>query len=440
MFPENVPALPPEYATPAVPKFEWTKEQTEALALIDQWFDAVDAATLGIEESFFSLTGPAGTGKTTLLREVVRRFPDAHLAAMTGKAALRMTQLSGVGATTLHSILYYPPKPGEDLRFSKLREPESYFIIVDESSMLTPAVFAHLQVWAKQGVRFLLVGDPFQLPPVITGEELKTYGGDYSVFTHVKGAALTTVMRNAGGVLKAATRVRESGHLCEESFPDEVGDHGYEFIRCRSARERAVDAYCADREDHLLITWRNANRMIANKMIRERLGHGGPLPDAGEPILIKRNGSGFLNGETVECDHFEDGPVVGSLRTLWLHIKDCTRRLLVSVEGGNPDKGGQFFDGAMPWVTDWRKYHADLQRQGLPEPSPITWGYVNTAHSAQGSEARRVTVFLEAGDERNLHFNKLTVLPSGDTAPFSARFLYTAQTRGKQRTTLIVGR
>ena len=256
------------------------------------------------------------------------------------------------------------------------------------------------------------------------------------MFAHVRGAELKTVLRNAGGVLRAATQVRETGLLCAESHIDAPGE-GYEFVKERDPIGRAVDDYLNDREDHLLVTWKNANRMQANRMIRERLGHEGPLPDDGEPVLIRRNGGGFLNGEIVECGGFETGPKVGSMRTLWMKVGtgDFQQRLLISFEGG---RDGEMFDGQMPWLEDWRQYHADLRRLKLDAPTPVTWGYCLTAHSAQGSEARRATVFLAHGDERNRNFNKETTLPSGEKARFSARFLYTALTRGKKSSQLII--
>jgi hypothetical protein len=317
------------------------------------------------------------------------------------------------------------------MRFVRLREPPARLAIVDECSMMTPTVFADLQRW---GVRAILVGDDYQLPPVITGEELKSYGEDYSVFSHVRGTRLQTVMRSSGGVLSAATRVRETGEICRESDLD--GDNGYDYQTARKPIEAAVEEYLADRDDHLLITWRNEVRMSANKAIRIRLGHDGPLPDAGEPVLLKRNGQGFLNGEIVQCVSFESGPIVGSIQTMWMTVRGGLR-ILVSVNGG---RDGEFFDGGAPWVESWKRYHIDLQKQLLPEPIPATWGYVLTAHSAQGSEARRATVFLCRGDERNEHFRKSTTLPSGEVVSMSARWTYTSITRAKTRATMIVGR
>lgn len=381
-------------------------------------------------------------GKSTLIEEIVDRYPHATLTAMTGKAALRLEECAGRAASTLHKVLYFPPKPGEDVRFTRLREPPSSLIVVDESSMVSPGILEHLKQWAEHyDTKFLLVGDSYQLPPVITGEEMRKHGcEDYSVFSIVGGTALQTVMRNAGGVLQAATHVRETGSICEESIPDATG--GYEYAREQRPIERAVEEYLADPDDHLVITWKNASRMSANKMIRQMLGHEGPLPDEGEPVLFKKNGQDHLNGEIVPAGEFTAGPTIADMRTLWMTIKgDPTgQKILVSVDGGDKEKGGEWFDGGLPWVADFRKFHAQLKVGGYPEPLPITFGYCLTAHSAQGSQARRVTVFLDREDLRNKHFRKATTLPTGKQAPFSSRFIYTATTRSRLRTTMIVGR
>jgi hypothetical protein len=431
-------AFPP---VPTAPRIEWTDEQRAALDEVDAWYSGYNDRGAG---AFFALTGPAGTGKSTLIREIVSRYArrsdyddsmDVALTAMTGKAALRLQQCAGADATTLHKILYWPPKPGEETKFTRLREAPARFVVVDEASMLGPTIYSDMQQWARYGVRFLLVGDDYQLPPVITGDELKQHGEDYSIFRFVKGAHLQTVMRSVGGVLRAATRIREIGDVVTESDFD--GEEGYEFRWSKNPVADAVESYLADQDDHMCLTWRNDTRMQANKAIRACLGHDGELPDEGEPVLIKKNGQGRLNGEVVRCGQFEAGPIVGSIQTMWMTIDGGLGRVLVSVDGG---RDGEFFDGGTPWVENWKKYHIDLNKQCLPEPIPITWGYVLTAHSGQGSEARRVTVFLTRGDVRNTHFRKSTTLPSGERVSMAARWCYTAATRSKFRTTMLVGR
>lgn len=418
--------------------FQWNKGQLDALEFINNWMLS--------DRAFAGLCGAAGTGKSTLVSELVERYP-LNLTAMTGKAALRLGETSGRSASTLHRLMYWPPThdDGGGMRFTRLREPPYGVVLIDEASMMTPQVFNDLRRW---GVRFILVGDPFQLPPVITGEERTVYGDDYSVFSMTEAFHLTEVMRNAGGVLRAAEKVRLTGQIYRTTEKDETGDGGYFFETARRSMERAVSEYVEDRDDHLLITWRNAARMQANRMIRAKLGHDGPLPDEGEPVLIRKNTEHHLNGEVVICRGFREGPVLDTAKkdavdtygaklvTLWMDVVGSPS-VLVTVQGA---KDGEMFDGGTPWVQDWRRYHAALNREKLPEPVPVTWGYCLTAHAAQGSQARRTTVFLDAGDDRSDHFNRMTKLPTGESVTTKARWFYTAITRSKHMTKVFLGR
>jgi len=132
------------------------------------------------------LTGPAGTGKSTLIQRMREEvFPGMLLAAPTGIAALN------IRGQTLHSLFRLPLGPliPGDERIYKLRfrrEQLQLFrkmdlLVIDEISMVRAdtldAVDAVLRmVMGKDepfgGKRVLLCGDPFQLPPVVTGSEL----------------------------------------------------------------------------------------------------------------------------------------------------------------------------------------------------------------------------------------------------------------------------
>lgn len=428
-------------------RFELNVGQQSALETIIEWLGLPKHTQMRL-----ALTGPAGSGKTVLLRRV-RDHAAAHgmqimWAAMTGKAASRVNEAVGVPCTTLHRLLYGPPQVDEKngvIKFETLRRPPyESALVIDESSMITPQVYKDLNRWVTEfAVRILFVGDGFQLPPVIS--EGKRKGGDdppdYSVFSEVGGPALTEVMRNGDSILEAATMLRQHGRLPTKSAPRP----GYELRSVKDPLIAAVETYLDDMDDHALITWTNRARMTANQIIRARLGVEGERPQPGEPILIRRNqvwnDSVVLNGEVYTVGTIEPGDWMGPVPTVHI-VTTCGRAIFAHAYS---------WSGDAPYLADkdeWKLYRRaiddnirKLYMGGMshaPEPIPVTYGHVLTCHAAQGSEFRRATVFLPKLDHRSSHFRKPTVLPDGTKVPFGVRFLYTALTRAKERATLIV--
>ena len=364
--------------------------------------------------------------------------------AMTGKAARRMSEASGIDAKTLHSRLYWPPEERPDhIRFDAVRPWETLgetnaIVVIDEASMVTPKVRDDLNEWIMAGARILYVGDGYQLPPILSRQEVADYGRDFTIFNVVPGPALKEVIRSDDDVLRAATYLREEGKALLESSTD------YEFRR--APIKTGIDDWFADPEDHVLITWRNKIRMSINDVIRQQLGHTQGLPVPGERILFCRNGQGVLNGEVATVDSLVAAQDAGPIERKLLHTDDGLA-IFVNTRGREKE-----MDGAFPNLNgpDWEKYSAALrklksearQRTGEWEdvrPIPITWAYCLTAHKAQGSEYRRVTVCLAGWDTKSKPFREMTTLPDGSKMPFAIRWIYTALTRAKERATLVLG-
>ena len=144
-------------------------------------YDELQKAAIAnaLENGVMILTGGPGTGKTTVVRALLRIFKSmglrVALCAPTGRAAKRLSQAASEEAKTVHRLLemsYNGTKKAEFLRNDRNRLDEDV-IIVDESSMLDAPLTAALLAAIKPGARLILVGDANQLPSVGAGNVLR---------------------------------------------------------------------------------------------------------------------------------------------------------------------------------------------------------------------------------------------------------------------------
>ncbi len=151
----------------------------------------------------FILTGGPGTGKTTALVGMIELFDSLGmtyaLAAPTGRAAKRMTDITGVEAKTIHRLLETSRGNEGPAVFNRNQKNpiEEEVVIVDEASMIDVKLFEALLRAMKAGSRLILVGDVNQLPPVGAGNVLRDMIKS-DIFTTV---ALTEIFRQAQGSL-----------------------------------------------------------------------------------------------------------------------------------------------------------------------------------------------------------------------------------------------
>ena len=138
----------------------------------------LEAIRVSAEKGVMILTGGPGTGKTTTVRGMIAFF-EKHglrilLAAPTGRAAKRMSELTGKNACTLHRLLEVVWTDEDEATFTRDRQNplEADAVIVDELSMVDVTVFSALLDAIPFGCRLILVGDTDQLPPVGAGNVL----------------------------------------------------------------------------------------------------------------------------------------------------------------------------------------------------------------------------------------------------------------------------
>lgn len=138
--------------------------------------ELTDEQWTGVRDAFVHrisvVTGGPGTGKTASIRMIgqIAREQRAHvmLVAPTGRAALRMTEATGLGATTVHSALAWIP--GEGPVHDEDTPLRCDLVIVDETSMANLELLVTLLRAIGPGTHVALVGDADQLAPVGAGK------------------------------------------------------------------------------------------------------------------------------------------------------------------------------------------------------------------------------------------------------------------------------
>ena len=137
------------------------------------------AINLALSEGFLVLTGGPGTGKTTTLNAMISLFEqqgmDVLIAAPTGRAAKRTSDLTGHEAKTIHRLLEVMPADGERTVFIHDEDDllECDVLVVDEMSMVDSELFEALLHALSVTCKLILVGDSDQLPPVGPGSVLQ---------------------------------------------------------------------------------------------------------------------------------------------------------------------------------------------------------------------------------------------------------------------------
>jgi exodeoxyribonuclease-5 len=405
--------------------------QGRAVSKIRRWFD--DQHYGDSTQQVFRLFGYAGTGKTTIIENVIGELglfgSQVVYAAFAGKAAVVMRK-KGLPATTIHSLIYIPSMASDEVieaeedklkdmkqrkverklileqqkKLKNLRTPSWHvnedsdaanaaLIVIDEVSMVDKRLAEDLLSF---GTPILVVGDPGQLPPV------KSEKGEGYFMRAKPDVMLTEIHRQAldSPIIRLATMVREGKPIPYGKFGQ--GVRKVPMIHKTATYLKYDQVICG----------KNVTRYRLNNEIRKKLGFKDLFPTGEtEKIMCLKNNYdvGLINGmfvvlkgvkpygeNYIQADVFdEEGNILVNDAVIYKgeflqHVKFKQTRL----------------------EDDWKI------RRGIVE---TTYGWVITCHKSQGSQWRKIMVIDESSSFRNLH----------------RQWLYTAITRAESRLTIV---
>lgn len=259
-----------------IPDFKFSKKQAEAIESF-------------VQEKLLIVTGPPGTGKTTILKTFVRILDDKKvsycLLAPTGSASKRLANTSGKEASTIHRHLGFRGREWVKNENNKIEES---VIIVDEFSMVDMELFYRLISSVDRRSHLIFVGDVFQLPSVGPGKVLK----DLIASQEIKTIELDKVHRQAeeSDIVRAANRIKD-GEVCLDLFHSDI-KADICFVRTGrdiQAAEKAIAQVAKSLESkegitYQVITPRNGGDLSVasiNKLLQEHLNPPGATPSQG---------------------------------------------------------------------------------------------------------------------------------------------------------------
>jgi exodeoxyribonuclease V alpha subunit len=370
LFPDNVDALLDAFDQEErlhldIPSFALNSAQRAAVRMSSQ-------------NRFSIITGAAGVGKTTVLKALYKTLDTMgrprFQMALSGRAAARMMEATQEGAMTIASFLRNVT--GKDMGLSPV-------IIIDEASMLDLLTFHKLIQKLPANVHMILVGDPYQLPPIGAGLVLHVLcdlvGIPCTRLTEIKRQAKESAIPSASIAIRAGKWPAFSSETSAEIA----------FLRCDDDQiiETVLNLYEQDSENTQILCATRTCAFAGLKTINRKCH-----------IQFSSEGR-HLIAENAETGNVEEtGFCVGDL--LLYTVNDWKRNLQngclgklievfdhpVKVNVGNgeqPDMrtalGRAVFEGVYHHILD-------------SDVDVIEHAYAITVHKAQGSQFKRVIV------------------------------------------------
>lgn len=367
-----------------------------------------EAVYMAFQHNLSVVTGPPGTGKTTILRAIIEvfkhLFPEEKimLAAPTGRASRRMVESTGVEAKTLHSLLGLV---GEDTDFRKenRNEPlDAGLIIIDETSMVDMWLARQFFNRVNPGTKIVLVGDVNQLQSVGAGDVFREMI-DCGI---VPVTTLTEIFRQKEGSLIAQNAKLINEGSTNLVLQNSVDRDEFVLVNAKTQEEAADDIchiFCELVAQHgiehvqILTPFRSeglASSNQLNRTIREMVNPtqddlpdlkvGGNYFRLNDKVMQNKNNGKASNGD------------IGFIRKIG---RDENDKLKITIAFSE----------------------SRIVEYGLEEMEHMELAYATTVHKAMGSEYDMVIIPIIRNHMRMLKKN----------------LVYTAITRAKEKVVLV---
>lgn len=369
------------------------------------------------------LNGPAGSGKTSSVKSLIKMLNDNHLdflmACPSAKAAKVLEKYAGFPATTIHRMLGYQ---AGGFTYDKHRPLPADLIIIDESSMLDIFLAKSvLEAIDFNRTKLLLIGDSYQLSSVGAGNLLH----DIINSDLCPISTLTEIFRySEGGLVTVATDTRNGKQFLPYIISPEtqVIPKGNSFFFCPQSKETCVDyavkmylklAETNSLEDTIVVTSQNKGPQGA-------IAINNRIQNAVNPK--KNNNVLQLVREDYTIEYRENDMVMQTVNDYHSIICDETGYYERDEDGepmyetliANGESGRIVCVNSQNMVVKFDnhyilRYKSDLDKMSL--------AYAITAHKSQGSGYKNVIV----------------VTPSTHTYMLNSNLLYVAYTRAREK-------
>lgn len=432
-----------QYITPQGKKITFNDQQFEALGGIKEWLD-------GDKGHFYTLSGYAGTGKTTLVNAAIRGRSSVAVTAPTHKAKSVVRKATAKPGVTIQSLLGLRPNVDiedfnpSDPEFAQLQDPtisKYKIVVIDEASMLNAPLFEMIINEArKSGTKVLFMGDDAQLPPIGETKSL--------VFTSdlvTNRSALTKVERQANDnpLMSVYDGIRNNINSSTDAFAhrsEMLNGKGIMFYPEEAAFTDQLKAtftdpaYDQDRNYAKMLAYRNASVTHWNQIIRGFIYGENTTPIMqGESLMAYNNvGKDIINSADYRVRNVIDTINNYGIRVFRVMLEDVDEGKTTTKDIVHPEDTNKAGALIVPVLQEakrtgkWGSYYGMKESMLLMQPygdprrggikKDIDYGYALTVHKSQGSTY--TYAFVDEND-----------IDSRDNAPERNRLKYVAFSR-----------